>query len=57
MNKNANKDKESRGFQPGKSHDQFGYQPKKKVDYEKHESTTNNSKAHVPPKGTKGDDA
>ena len=57
MNTNANKEKENRGFQPSKNHDQFGYQPKKKVDSEKHESTANSSKKLVPPKGTKGNDA
>ena len=57
MNTNANKEKENRGFQPSKNHDQFGYQPKKKVESEKHENTANSSKTLVPPKGTKGDDA
>lgn len=57
MSTNANKEKENRGFQPSKNHDQFGYQPKKKVDVEKYESTANSSKTLVPQKGAKGDDA
>ena len=57
MNTNSNKEKENRGFQPSKNHDQFGYQPKKKVDSEKPGNTTNSGKTLVPPKGTKGDDA
>ena len=56
MNSDANKGKESRGYQPSKNYDQFGYQPKNKVNPEKHENAVNN-KTLVPPKGTKGDDA
>lgn len=57
MNSNTNREKENRGYQPSKNHGQFGYHPKEKVDSEKYESATSNSKALVPPKGTKGNDA